>query len=398
MDVQGFLDRIRRSRFYRGQIVHEKQFPARPARYATLNELLPPALEHALAGLGITHLYSHQAEAIAAIRRGEHVVIATGTASGKTLAYNVPVLWRILEEPRARALYLFPIKALAQDQLRALRQILERMGWELPLGTYDGDTPQTARARLRKSAAILLTNPDMLHVGILPNHTAWSHFLANLRYVVIDEAHAYRGVFGSQVACVLRRLRRLCAFYGNYPQFICCSATISNPGEHVRALTGLPARVITDDGAPAGPKRFVLWNPPFLDVARTSRRSANSEAAFLQTELALAGVRHIVFTRSRKVAELILLYVRRALQEQAPALVERIKSYRAGYLPEQRRRIEQELFQGQLLGVTATTALEMGIDIGDLDAAVLVGYPGPIASPWQQAGRAGRRRDESLAV
>jgi len=398
MDAAGFLSRIRRHREYRGQIVHEKLYPARPARYAALAEHMPPALARALADLGITHLYTHQAEAIAAARRGENVVIATGTASGKTLAYKVPVLWRMMEDPRARALYLFPTKALAQDQLRALRELLGRMGWELPLGTYDGDTPRSARARLRKSAAILLTNPDMLHVGILPNHTAWSHFLANLRYVVIDEAHAYRGVFGSQVACVLRRLRRLCAFYGNFPQFICCSATISNPGEHVQALTGLPARVITDDGAPAGPKRFVLWNPPFLDAARTARRSANSEAAFLQTELALAGVRHIVFTRSRKVAELILLYVRRALQERAPHLIERVKSYRAGYLPEQRRRIEQELFHGQLLGVTATSALEMGIDIGDLDAAVLVGYPGTIASTWQQAGRAGRRRDESLAM
>lgn len=398
MDVGAFLHTIRRSRFYQRQIIHEKRFPARPARFADMAEPLPAPLQGALAGMGIRRLYAHQAAAIEAIRRGENVVLATGTASGKTLAYNIPVLWRLLEEPSARAIYLFPTKALAQDQLRALRDITGRMGWDVLMGTYDGDTPRSARGRLRRSASILLTNPDMLHLGILPNHAAWAHFLTHLRYVVVDEAHSYRGVFGSQVASVIRRLRRLCAFYGNEPQFICCSATIANPGEHVQALTGLPARVIAEDASPHGPRHFVLWNPPFIDIARAARRSANTEAAFLQTELTLAGIRHIVFTRSRKMAELIVMYVRRALQERQPALAEGVKTYRAGYLAEQRRRIERELFEGRLLGVTATSALELGIDIGDLEAAVLVGYPGSIASVWQQAGRAGRGQEESLAV
>ena len=265
------------------------------------------------------------------VRRGDNVVLATATASGKTLAYNLPVLWRIAEEPGARALYLFPTKALAQDQLRALRELTERAMPGLRYGVYDGDTPRSDRSRLRKAASIILTNPDMLHVGILPNHTRWADFFSRLRYVVIDETHAYRGVFGSQVACVLRRLRRLCAFYGSAPQFICCSATIANPGEHVATLTGLPVYVVSEDGAPAGPRQFVLWNPPVVDRINATRRSANGEAAFLQTELAGAGVRHIVFTRSRKVAELILRYVRRNLAEESPELRDRVKSYRAGY-------------------------------------------------------------------
>jgi len=398
VDVAQFLGQVQQGRGYAGQICHNKAIPARPARYGKLAERLPAALSSALTEAGLARFYSHQVEAIDAIRRGENIVLATAAASGKTLAYNLPVLWRMLEEPRARALYLFPTKALAQDQLRSLRQLAGRALPDLLVGTYDGDTPQAARSRLRKSAGVILTNPDMLHHGILPNHTLWADFLTHLRYVVIDEAHAYRGVFGSQVACVLRRLRRLCAFYGSAPQFVCCSATIANPGEHVAALAGVPARVIADDGAPRGPKQFVLWNPPFVDRARSARRSANGEAAMLQAALAQAGVRHIVFTRSRRVAELILLYVRRTLRERAPELAGRIKSYRAGYLADQRRQIERELFEGELLGVTATNALELGIDVGGLDAVVLVGYPGSIASTWQQAGRAGREAAESLAV
>ena len=398
MDVEVFLGRIQRERLYQGQIVHRERIDPLPARYGRLRERPPRPLRRALADLSQERLYIHQARAIEAIRQGENVVLATATASGKTLAYNLPVLWRIIEEPRSRALYLYPTKALAQDQLRALSELAGKALPALRYGTYDGDTPRSSRTRLRKSASIILTNPDMLHMGILPNHAKWADFLARLRYVVIDEAHAYRGVFGSQVACVLRRLHRLCAFYGSSPQFICCSATIANPGEHVAALTGLPAQVVSDDGAPAGPRQFVLWNPPFLDRARFARRSANGEAAFLQTELAVAGVRHIVFTRSRKVAELILRYVRRSLREESPALAQQVKSYRAGYLAEQRRQIERELFEGRLLGVTATSALEMGIDVGGLDAAVLVGYPGSIARTWQQAGRAGRGQEESLAV
>ena len=398
MDVERFLSQLQGERAYAGQIAHRGSLEARPARYGRLQERLPRRLADALARLGHERLYLHQAQAIDVIRQGANVVLATSTASGKTLAYNVPVLWRIVDEPRSRALYLFPTKALAQDQLRTLGQLADSARPALQYGTYDGDTPRSERTRLRKAASIILTNPDMLHVGILPNHTRWADFLARLRYVVLDEAHAYRGVFGSQVACVIRRLRRLCAFYGSSPQFICCSATIANPGEHVAALTGLPVHVVSEDGAPSGPRQFILWNPPFVDRAQEARRSANGEAAFLQTALVRAGVRHIVFTRSRQAAELIPRYVRRALAETSPALGERVKSYRSGYLPAQRRQIERELFDGRLLGVTTTNALELGIDVGGLDAAVLVGYPGSIASTWQQAGRAGRGNEESLAV
>lgn len=397
MDAATFLKRIAELPGYRDQIVHVQSLPGRKARYGRLRRPLPRPLAQALRTSGVHRLYSHQAAAINAVREGHHVILTTATASGKTLAYNVPVLEAILQDPQARALYLFPTKALAQDQLRALRELTASLG-EVPMGTYDGDTPQGARAALRRRARILLTNPDMLSLGILPNHSLWSRFLANLKFVVLDEAHVYRGIFGSQVACVLRRLWRLCCFYGAVPQFILCSATIANPGELARQLTGQPVQVVDDDGAPQGHGLFALWNPPYLDKAHTVLRSPNSEATFLLVALVRAGLRCIVFTRTRRVAELILRYARQALEPYAPALVRRIKAYRAGYRPEHRREIEQELFRGELLGVTATSALELGIDVGDLDAAVLVGYPGSIASLWQRVGRAGRRQEGGLAI
>jgi DEAD/DEAH box helicase domain-containing protein len=265
-------------------------------------------------------------------------------------------------------------------------------------GIYDGDTPQSSRTRLRREANIILTNPDMLHVGILPNHNLWGHFLKNLKFVVVDEAHIYRGVFGSHVAAVFRRLTRLCRFYGSQPQFICCSATIANPGQHIERLTGYKPLVIDDDGSPRAPKQFVLWNPPFIDKKKTARRSPNGEAANLFAEMIRYQIRNITFTKARVVAELILSYARRALDRTEPELKERIASYRAGYLADHRREIEQALFQGQLIGVTATSALELGVDVGGLDATVSVGYPGTVASLWQQAGRAGRGRSGSLAI
>ncbi len=398
MRVRDFIKHLKRQRFYKGQIAHTQHIPPRQARYGRLDRPLPPPLRDALKRVGAEKLYTHQAQAINAARAGQNVVVATSTASGKTLCYNVPVLEAIIGDWRSRALYLFPTKALAQDQLRSLRELTQPDLREVKFGTYDGDTPQSTRSRRRKEAAIILTNPDMLHLGILPNHTLWAHFFANLKYVVLDEAHVYRGVFGSQVACVLRRLRRVCEFYDAQPQFICCSATIANPGEHVERLVGVSALVVDDDGSPSGAKDFVLWNPPFLDRARTTRRSANSEATDLFVEMARQGVRNITFTKARKVAELILRYARGILKEKEPDLVPLIKSYRAGYLPEERRQIERELFGGQLLGVTATSALELGVDVGSLDATVLVGYPGTIASTWQQAGRAGRGVRESLSV
>lgn len=398
MALGEFVEYLRRKRDYRQQIVHVEHIPARAARHGNLKRPLPTALQQALRESGTERFYTHQAQAINAIRDGQNVIVATSTASGKTLVYNVPVLESLLAEPRARALYLFPTKALAQDQLRSLRQLTQHALRNLTYGTYDGDTSKSARTRLRQSASILLTNPDMLHVGILPNHTLWSHFLSNLRYIVIDEAHVYRGVFGSQVACVLRRLLRLCRFYGAEPQFVCCSATIANPGEHAQRLTSQPALVVSDDGSPQAPREFLLWDPPFVDEARTARRSANIEATALLVEMVEHGIRNITFTKARKVAELILLYARDMLSKDAPELVPLVRSYRAGYLPAQRREIEQGLFSGHLLAVTATNALELGVDVGHLDATVLVGYPGTIASTWQQAGRAGRGVREALNV
>lgn len=378
-------------------------------RYESLERpLLRPLVEAIQAG-GTARLYRHQAQAIDAIRAGHDVVVATGTASGKTLCYNLPVLEAALLNSDARALYLFPTKALAQDQLRALTELTQRLKAAMParnglppwiprFGSYDGDTSQNSRTRLRREANIILTNPDMLHVGILPNHNLWAQFLKNLKFVVVDEAHIYRGVFGSHVAAVLRRLVRLCRLYGNQPHFICCSATIANPGDHIERLTGQRPLVVDDDGSPQAPKQFALWNPPFIDPKKTARRSPNGEAANLFAEMTRQEIRNITFTKARVVAELILSYTRQALDRTDPELKERIASYRAGYLPEQRREIEQALFQGQLIGVTATSALELGVDVGGLDATVSVGYPGTVASLWQQAGRAGRSNSSSLAI
>lgn len=396
--VSQFVQHLTERPFYQGQIVHVERLPARKARYGRLRRGLPVPLRQALDGIGVQRFYTHQAQAINAAREGHNLVVATSTASGKTLVYNVPVLEAIVSIPHARALYLFPTKALAQDQLRVLSELTQGRLRGVRFATYDGDTPRPDRARIRKGAAIILTNPDMLHVGILPNHNLWSQFFANLKYVVLDEAHVYRGVFGSQVANVLRRLRRICRFYGADPQFIGCSATIANPEQHVQRLTAAPAVVIDDDGSPSGEKLFVLWNPPFLDETRTSRRSANMEATNLFVELVEHGLRNITFVKARKIAELILMYARDRLDKEAPALKSLIHSYRAGYLPQERRRIERDLFDGRLLGVTATNALELGVDIGSLDATVQVGYPGTIASTWQQAGRAGREVRESLSI
>lgn len=410
MNPSTFLSYLKEQSFYQNQLIHVERLPARGVQHDSLERpLLRPLVEAVKAG-GTARLYSHQAQAINAIRAGRDVVVATGTASGKTLCYNLPVLEAALLNPEARALYLFPTKALAQDQLRSLTELIACLKAALPsgpnghppfsprFGAYDGDTPQISRTRLRREANIILTNPDMLHVGILPNHHLWSHFLKNLRFVVVDEAHIYRGVFGSHVAAVFRRLTRLCQHYNNCPQFICCSATIANPGEHIERLTGRGPIVVDEDGSPRAAKQFVLWNPPFLDEQKTARRSPNGEAANLFAAMARQQVRNITFTKARVVAELILSYARQTLDRTEPELKERLASYRAGYLPEQRRAIEQALFNGQLIGVTATSALELGVDVGNLDATISVGYPGTVASLWQQAGRAGRGSSGSLAV
>jgi len=398
MDISAFLEYLIAQPGYNGQIAHVEHIPPRDASYGKLDKPLVGSLQDCLDKHGLFPLYTHQAEAVNNARQGKNVMVATSSASGKTLCYNIAVMEALLTEPDGFALYLFPTKALAQDQLRTLRELFAPHLFKLDeFATFDGDTPRAERAEIRKRARVVLTNPDMLHLGILPNHQSWSKLLRYLRYVVIDEAHTYRGVFGSHVACVLRRLRRLCNLYGSHPQFICCSATIANPGEHAGKLAGLSFEVVDNDGSPHGGKDFVFWNPPVTDETKSVRRSSNSEATDLFTQLIGNNIRTLTFARTRRLTELIYSYSRRRLAEASSALAKRIKPYRAGYLAEERRQIEQELFNGQLLGVVATTALELGIDIGDLEATVLTGYPGSIASTWQQAGRSGRSRNKSLS-
>ncbi|MDO8585438.1 MAG: DEAD/DEAH box helicase [Armatimonadota bacterium] len=399
MDVRQFLANIQSSYFYRDQVAHIESIPARDAQYADLSKPLPPPVAHTLQQMGIERLYTHQATAIEKARAGRNVVIVTSTASGKTLCYNLPVIETLLRDPSAKAFYLFPTKALAQDQVKTLRRMAELNGElaaTLKVGTYDGDTPQAARRKLRDEGSIILTNPDMLHQGILPYHSRWNRVFGNLKYVIVDEIHTYRGIFGSNVANVLRRLRRICNHYGSDPVFICSSATIANPLELAERLTGLPMELVENDGSPKGPKQFVMWNPPFIDVTSVERLSSNVEAQRLMVELIRQRVQTICFGRARIVAELLYKYVREDLERYSPALANSVRAYRGGYLPEERREIERKLFSGELLGVTSTNALELGIDVGSLDASIIIGFPGTIASTWQQAGRAGRGADESV--
>ena len=396
MDATAFLDHLRSADGYQNQIVHVENVAARAATSAETRAPLHPEVQGSLERKGFWPLYSHQAQAIDALETGHNVIVSTPAASGKSLCYHVPVLASILENRGSRAIYIYPTKALAQDQLRGLAGLGE--GLPLQAAIFDGDTPRSERSSIKKSSQVLLTNPDMLHLGILPNHKTWSRLLQGLRYVVLDESHVYRGVFGSHVANVLRRLRRICRLYGSDPQYILCSATIANPGELAEGLTGLSFEVIDEDGAPYGGKRFALWNPPVIDEAKATRRSTNAEAATLFSELVGNDIRTITFVRTRRAAELVYLYARGRLDEQTPGLGSKIQPYRSSYLPEDRRRIERALFDGELMGVAATNALELGIDVGSLGATVITGYPGSIASTWQQAGRSGRRRGVSLSI
>ena len=393
LDFEAFLKGLRSADDYRGQIEHVAKIPAREPRFGSLAFDPAPELQRRLSDAGIRELYSHQAEAINHVIEGEHVAVVTSTASGKTLCYNLPVLHAQLTSRGKNALYLFPTKALAQDQMRKLSEF--GIGNGPRFGIYDGDTPVSERRKMRQNCHTILTNPDMLHIGILPNHTHWAAFFSELAFVVIDEMHTYRGVFGAHVGNVIRRLRRICRHYGSAPRFIACSATIGNPGELMTKLTGVIPVIIDNDGSPSGEKWFAFWNPPY--IGEGERRSANSEAAALFVKLVRLGIRNITFTKARVVAELICRYAEKALKDE-PDLARRIMSYRGGYTPEQRRKIERGMFDGSLIGVTATNALELGVDIGDLEACILTGYPGTIASTWQQAGRAGRGRDSSLAI
>jgi len=416
MSVESALQALRLEPRFMRNVVRWVQLPARAARCAAWPPGLAGRLIAALQTRGVSQLYAHQAEAVAAALVGDHTAIVTPAASGKTLCYNLPVLNRLLADPQARALYLFPTKALAQDQLAELRDLLGHLATDhsgpspaLPIATYDGDTPSAQRARVRDAARIILSNPDMLHMGIMPQHTRWAGFFANLRVVVIDEMHVYRGLFGSHVANVLRRLRRICRFHGSQPQFILASATIANPAELAERLVEAPVTIIgpEQDGAPAGIKHVIFYNPPLFDPALGIRRSSALEAADIAAHFLAHDVQTIVFARARLTTELILSDLRsqiadlRSRNDDLPSILatpQAVRGYRGGYLPDERRAIERGLREASVRGVVATNALELGIDIGRLDATVLAGYPGTIASTRQQMGRAGRRQDASVAV
>lgn len=408
-DFERLLAELAHAPLARGRLAHIERLPSRAARFSSPARRLACELEEALGTLGIARLYSHQAAAVDRAREGHHVCVVTGTASGKTLCYDLPVLERLLADADATALFLFPTKALTQDQLRGLARLIEASPGEgaggrpglrasVRLGVYDGDTSPATRRKLRGSANLLLTNPDMLHQGILPYHAKWARFLTGLRYVVVDEMHAYRGVFGSHVALVLRRLRRICRHYGSDPVFLLCSATVRNPGEHAHALAGVPVEVVDDDGSPRGARIVAFWNPRSPAAGGSERRSSNVEGMRLFTACLESGAQTILFTKARVVAELIYRYARDHLRESAPSLADRIRPYRAGFLPEERRAIERALFSGELAGVVSTSALELGIDVGSLDASVLVGFPPTISSTWQQVGRAGRKGHPALSI
>ena len=374
-----------------------KHFPAREAVYRGMPTWARPELVAAYGAKKIEQLYSHQAAAAEMARSGKNFVVVTPTASGKTLCYNLPILNAILENADTRALYLFPTKALAQDQLTELHDLATRLDDCFGVFTYDGDTPSDARKAIRERGHLILTNPDMLHTGILPHHTKWTRAFENLRYIVIDELHTYRGVFGSHLTNVLRRLRRIAAFYGSKPQFICCSATIANPGELAKQLIEEKVEVIEENGAPAAEKLFVFYNPPMVNRNLGIRRSYLNETRRVAQELLSRKLQTIVFANSRLHTEVLLTYLQQANRPQ-PGEAEPIRGYRGGYLPGERREIERGLREGRVRGVVTTNALELGIDIGSLDASVMAGYAGSIASTWQRAGRAGRRNGTSCAV
>ncbi len=382
----------------RGEILTAvRHFPAREAQWAEFPAWVSADLVAAYAGKGIRQPYSHQAAAAEAVHAGKNVVIVTPTASGKTLCYNLPVLNAILENSDSRALYLFPTKALAQDQLAELHDLNQRLDNRFGVFTYDGDTPSDARKSIREKSHVVLTNPDMLHTGILPHHTRWTRLFENLRYIVVDELHTYRGVFGSHLCNVLRRLRRIARFYGRDPRFICCSATIANPGELASRLLEADVEVLNANGAPAAEKTFVFYNPPVVNRALGIRRSYINESSRVAQEFLKHDLQTIVFANSRLHTELLLKYLQQA-NPPLPGKPETIRGYRGGYLPNERREIERGLRDARIRGVVATSALELGIDVGSLDAVVMAGYPGTIAGTWQRAGRAGRRSGSSCAV
>jgi DEAD/DEAH box helicase domain-containing protein len=391
--VNAFLDRDPT-----GEIITAvRRFPAKEAQYGEFPQWMHADLIGAYAAKGVRRPYTHQTEAAEAVHAGKNVVIVTPTASGKTLCYNLPILNAILENTDTRALYLFPTKALAQDQLAELHDVNQRLDNRFGVFTYDGDTPSDARKAIREKGHLVLTNPDMLHTGILPHHARWPRLFENLRYIVIDELHTYRGVFGSHLCNVLRRLRRIARFYGRETQFVCCSATIANPGDLASRLIEADVEVLNANGAPSAEKTFVFYNPPVVNRALGIRRSYLNESSRVAQEFLKHDLQTMVFANSRLHTELLLTYLQKA-NPHPPGKPETIRGYRGGYLPGERREIERGLRDGRIRGVVSTSALELGIDIGSLDTVVMAGYPGTIAGTWQRAGRAGRRSGSSCAV
>ena len=395
MNVTQLADRLRQDPAFMENVTRWEVIPPRPAQTADFPACLDPRLQPVLAKRGIHALYTHQAQSVEATARGEDVTVVTPTASGKTMCYNLPVLSAILQNPDARALYLFPTKALSADQVSELYELIEEMGVDIKTYTYDGDTPAAARKAVRQAGHIVVTNPDMLHSGILPHHTKWVKLFENLRYIVIDEIHTYRGVFGSNLANVLRRLMRLCDFYGSHPQFILYSATIANPQELAETLIGRPVTLIDNNGAPMGERHFVFYNPPVINRQLGIRKGAIPVTRSISGMLLKNGIQAITFARSRLTVEVLTRYLKDMVRDPL-GNAGRVRGYRGGYLPTERREIERGLRAGQVDAVVSTNALELGIDIGALDACVLCGYPGTIASAWQQAGRAGRRQSASI--
>ncbi|MBN2415794.1 DEAD/DEAH box helicase [bacterium] len=397
MNLAQLLDSLRESPDFMENVTHWHVSPPREAVTVPFPEAVSEKLASALRGKGIVSLYSHQGEAVAHVLQGKNTVVVTPTASGKTLCYNLPVLQTVLNDPESRALYLFPTKALSQDQVAELHEIIAVLDADIKTYTFDGDTPVSARQAIRKSGHIVVTNPDMLHQGILPHHTKWVKLFENLAYIVIDEVHSYRGVFGSHLANVIRRLRRICEFYGSHPVFIGSSATIANPRELFEHLIGDTSELVDGNGAPAGEKHFIFYNPPVVNRELGIRRSSVKESRAIAAKFIRAGVQTIVFARSRSRVEILLTYLRETMRAMKKSS-DLVRGYRGGYLPNQRRAIEQGLRNGSIQAVVSTNALELGIDIGRLSASVMSGYPGTVASTWQQAGRAGRRADQSVAV
>lgn len=397
MNVDQLIDSLKNDRSFMGCVTHWRTLPATEGRYAPLPEEMDDRLKQILRQKGIHRLYCHQAECYRLSRQKKDYVVVTPTASGKTLCYNLPVVSAILQNPDARALYLFPTKALSADQVSGLYDIIQQLDVDIKAYTYDGDTQGAARKAIRQAGHIVVTNPDMLHANILPHHTKWVKLFENLEYIVIDEIHTYRGVFGSHLANVLRRLLRLCAFYGSKPRFILCSATIANPEELARQLTGRPITAVTENGAPMGERHFVFYNPPVVNRQLGIRRGVVGEVKRISENLLRNGIPTIVFARSRLQVEVITRHLKECVRN-AYGYSGRVRGYRGGYLASERRDIEQGLRRGEVDMVVSTNALELGIDIGSLSACVLCGYPGTIASTWQQAGRAGRRKDTSITI